>query len=186
MKKFLILIILLIFHNSLFASTFDDLRDIKKTSYLDFLLLKIENKLIQRHGAMSSQLIPFRIQYQSIGTEVNFLQESSKIEISIYGIMDKQRYTKKKYIPKLADCNVLRNVLLYGKYGYNFILQKRNNALTNQDMEDIFITSFLKNLTLEEKEKEFILQNTFVKVHVVDSVHGKDVMCEGKVAEDLL
>ena len=55
--------------------------------------------------------------------------------------MDKSRYESKKYKPKNSDCNVLRNILLYGKYGYN-IFQKRNKHLTNSDMSDILWIGF--------------------------------------------
>ena len=170
---------------NLSASTFDDLRKIKKTSYLDFILLKIENRLIQRHGLLGTQPVALRVQYQSIGSQVDFSEEQSKIIISIIGVMDKQRYSQKKYRPKISDCNILRNMLLYGKYGYNLIFQKRNKYLTSTDMEEIFLTRFLKNISLSDKEKTYILDNTIVKSQVIDPVRGNDIFCTGKVAEDL-
>ena len=184
-KIILILTILLFVQINLSASTFDDLRKIKKTSYLDFILLKIENRLIQRHGLLGTQPIALRVQYQSIGSQVDFSEEQSKIIISIIGVMDKQRYSQKKYRPKISDCNILRNMLLYGKYGYNLIFQKRNKYLTSTDMEEIFLTRFLKNISLSDKEKTYILDNTIVKSQVIDPVRGNDIFCTGKVAEDL-
>ena len=170
---------------NLSASTFDDLRKIKKTSYLDFILLKIENRLVQRHGLLGTQPVALRVQYQSIGSQVDFSEEQSKIIISIIGVMDKERYLQKKYRPKISDCNILRNVLLYGKYGYNLFFQKRNRYLTNTDMEEIFLARFLKNISLSDKEKTYILDNTIVKSQVIDPVRGNDIFCTGKVAEDL-
>ena len=167
------------------ASTFDDLKESKKTSYLDFILLKIEQRLIQRHGLLGAQPIALRIQYQSIGSQVDYLEQESKIMISIIGVMDERRYSQKKYIPKMSDCNILRNILLYGKYGYNALFQKRNKFLTNKDMEDIFISRFLNNLTLSKDEKNYILNNTLTEVQVIDPVRGNDVFCTGKIAEDL-
>ena len=184
-KIILILTILSFVQINLSASTFDDLRKIKKTSYLDFILLKIENRLIQRHGLLGTQPIALRVQYQSIGSQVDFSEEQSKIIISIIGVMDKQRYSQKKYTPKISDCNILRNMLLYGKYGYNLIFQKRNKYLTSTDMEEIFLTRFLKNISLSDKEKTYILDNTIVKSQVIDPVRGNDIFCTGKVAEDL-
>ena len=184
-KIILILTILLFVQINLSASTFDDLRKIKKTSYLDFILLKIENRLIQRHGLLGTQPVALRVQYQSIGSQVDFSEEQSKIIISIIGVMDKQRYSQKKYRPKISDCNILRNMLLYGKYGYNLLFQKRNRHLTNTDMEEIFLTRFLKNISLSDKEKTYILDNTIVKSQVIDPVRGNDIFCTGKVAEDL-
>ena len=114
MKKIvLIIVITILFQTNLVGQTFDDLRETKKTSYLDFILLKIESRLIQRHRLLGAQPMAMRIQYQSVGSQVDFLEEDSKISISIMGIMDKKRYEKKKYSPKISDCNILRNLLLY-------------------------------------------------------------------------
>ena len=167
------------------ASIFDDLRDSKKTSYLDFILLKIEQRLIQRHGLLGAQPMALRIQYQSIGSQVEFIEKESKIIISIIGVMSKKRYSQKKYKPKISDCNILRNILLYGKYGYNFIFQKRNNFLTTAHMEEIFLSRFLNNLSLSDKEKNYILDNTLARVQVIDTVRGNDMFCTGKISEDL-
>ena len=167
------------------ASTFDDLKESKKTSYLDFILLKIEQRLIQRHGLLGAQPLALRVQYQSVGSQVDFSEKESKIVISIIGVMDKARYSKKKYIPKISDCNILRNILLYGKYGYNAIFQKRNRYLTNADMREIFLSRFLHNLSLSEKEKNYIVANTLARVQVIDPVRGNDIFCAGKITEDL-
>ena len=155
MKKIIFIFIIFLFTQiNLKASVFDELKNVKKTSYLDFILLKIEQRLIQRHGILGPQPMAFRIQYQHIGSQVDFSDKEEKIIISIKGVMDKRRYTKKKYTPKISDCNILRNLLLYGKYGYNMIFQKRNTYLTQLDMEEIFISRFLHNLSLSEKEKK--------------------------------
>tara|TARA_B100001013_G_scaffold244414_1_gene151177 strand:- start:52 stop:615 length:564 start_codon:yes stop_codon:yes gene_type:complete len=186
MKKTILLIIFLLFTQTIFAdTTFDDLRKSKKTSYLDFILLKIEQRLIQRHGLLGTQPMALRIQYQTIGSQVDFSEEESKIIVSIIGVMDKKRYSEKKYTPKITDCNILRNILLYGKYGYNFIFQKRNNFLTTAHMEEIFLARFLNNLSLSDKEKNYILDNTLARVQVIDSVRGNDIFCTGKISEDL-
>ncbi len=186
MKKTILTTIFLLFTQIVFAdNTFDQLKKSKKTSYLDFILLKIEQRLLQRHSFLRSQAVPLRVQYQTIGTQVDFLEKESKIKITIVGTMDKRRYTQKKYKPKMSDCNVLRNVLLYGKYGYGLISQKRNKYLTNDDMESIFTSVFLNNLSLSEEEKDYVLKNTIAYVKVIDPVKGNDVICNGKVAEEL-
>ena len=185
MKKKILAIIFLLFTQAAVASTFDDLKENKKTSYLDFILLKIEQRLTQRHGLLGAQTMAFRIQYQSVGSQVDFSEKESKIIISIIGVMDKRRYSNRKYIPKMSDCNILRNILLYGKYGYTVFLQKRNNFLTNTDMKEIFLSRFLNNLSLSEKEKNYIVNNTSAKVQVIDPVRGNDIFCAGKITEDL-
>ena len=185
MKKIILTIIFLLFtQTTLAASIFDDLKKNKKTSYLDFILLKIEQRLIQRHGLLGAQPVALRVQYQSVGSQVEFIEKDSKIIISIIGVMNKNRYSQKKYIPKISDCNILRNILLYGKYGYN-IFQKRNKILTNAVMEETFLSRFLDNLSLSEKEKNCIVDNTLARVQVIDPVRGNDIFCAEKITEDL-
>ena len=83
---------LLIFSNNSMADiSFDNLQNQKKISYLDFILLKIENKLIQRHSLLGPQFFAVRIQYQNVVSEVNFEKNESKITILIKGVMDKRR-----------------------------------------------------------------------------------------------
>ena len=185
MRKIILTTIFLLFTQiTLAASIFDDLKENKKTSYLDFVLLKIEQRLIQRHILLGAQPVAVRVQYQSVGSQVDFLDKESKITISIIGVMDKRRYSQKKYVPKISDCNILRNILLYGKYGYN-IFQKRNRFLTNTNMKEIFLSGFLDNLSLSEKEKNYIVDNTLARVQVIDPVRGNDSYCAGKIARDL-
>ena len=172
-------------HVTAIASIFDDLKENKKTSYLDFILLKIEQRLNQRHGLLGAQPLAVRIQYQSVGSQVDFLENESEIIISIIGVMDKRRYSNKKYTPKISDCNILRNILLYGRHGYNVLFQKRNKYLTNVDMKEIFLSRFLNNLSLSDKEKNYIINNTSAKVQVIDPVRGNDIFCSGKITEDL-
>ena len=183
-KKTIFFFILLFFCTNLFADTFDELKNVRKTSYLDFILLKIEQKLIQRHGLLRTQMMPLRIQYQNIGSQVDFVEKDSKIEITIMGVMDKRRYSKKKYIPKLTDCNILRNLLLYKKYGYN-IFQKKNSYLTTSHMEENFKSTFLSNLSLSVKEQDFIIRNIKIKVNIIDPVKGNDLFCSGSLTKDL-
>ena len=142
-----ILLLLFLTQISLADTVFEKLKESRKTSYLDFILLKIEQRLIQRHGLLGTQTMALRVQYQSILSQVDFSEEDSKIIISVIGVMDKKRYKNKKYKPKIADCNVLRNILLYGKYGYN-IFQKRNKYLTNAHMKEILDAGFKKVQTV--------------------------------------
>ena len=96
MRKIILTTIILLFTQiTLAASIFDDLKKNKKTSYLDFVLLKIEQRLIQRHGLLGAQPMALRVQYQSVGSQVEFIEKDSKIIISIIGVMNKARYSQK-------------------------------------------------------------------------------------------
>ena len=186
MKKVILTILILFFFQTAYSdSEFTILKKNQSVSYLDFILLKIEGRLVQRHGLLGPQMVPVRVQFQHIGSQVDFNEKKSKIIISIRGVMDKARYSKKKYIPKVMDCNIVRNILMYGKQGYNLISRKRNSYLTNTEMEEIFLSTFLNNLSITEKQKSFILNNTFARVEIIDPVRGNDVFCQGKIAEDL-
>ena len=52
-------------------------------------------------------------------------------------------------------------------------------------MEEIFLSRFLNALSLSEKEKKFIVDNTLVRVQVIDPVRGNDIFCTGKIAGEL-
>ena len=153
----------------------------KQTSYLDFLLLKLENKLINRVGILSSQMFPSRVQYSHVGIEINYDKKSEKIFIEVQAIMDKRRYTKKKYKQKLSDCNIVRNLIFYQKIGYKFFTQKRDLYLSEELMEKIFRESFLSNLTLNDNEIKFLLKNMLVKVNVIHPVNKTNLVCSGNV-----
>ena len=186
MKKVILTISILFFFQTAYSnSEFTKLKKNQNVSYLDFILLKIEGRLVQRHALLGPQMVPVRVQFQHIGSQVDFNEKESIIIISIRGVMDKARYSKKKYIPKFIDCNILRNILMYGKQGYNLLSRKRNSFLTNAVMEEMFISNFLNNLSITEKQKEFILNNTFARVEIVDPVRGNNIFCKGKIAEEL-
>jgi len=52
-------------------------------------------------------------------------------------------------------------------------------------MEQLFLSRFLGNLSISEKEKNFIIDNTLARVQIIDPVRGNDIFCTGKIAEDL-
>ena len=113
MKQVALLITFLFLAETGFAdSIFKSLQEDKKTSYLDFILLKVENKLIQRHSLLRTQVFALRVQYQNVGSQVDYVEKESKIVISIIGVMDKQRYSNKKYKPTKGCIAVLKKDLL--------------------------------------------------------------------------
>ena len=153
----------------------------KQVSYLDFFLLKFENTLNKRSLILRKQLLATRIQYSNIGIGVDFDNKREKISIKIYAVMDKNRYSKKKYKQKLSDCNQVRNLIFYKRQGYKFFTQKRDPALSQSVMEDIFKEVFFNNLSFDEKEIEFLIDNMFVDVTILHPVKKKELSCSGKV-----
>ena len=153
----------------------------KQVSYLDFFLLKFENTLNKRSLILRKQLLATRVQYSNIGIGVDFDNKREKISIKIYAVMDKNRYSKKKYKQKLSDCNQVRNLIFYKRQGYKFFTQKRDPALSQSVMEDIFKEVFFNNLSFDEKEIAFLLDNMFVDVTILHPVKKKELSCSGKV-----
>ena len=153
----------------------------KKVSYLDFFLLKFENTLTKRSQILRRQLFATRVQYSNIGIQVDFDNKKEKISVNIYAIMDKNRYRKKNYAQKLSDCNQVRNLIFYQKHGYKFFTQKRDPALSQGVMEDIFKDVFFNNLSFDEREIEFLLNKMFVNVTILHPLKKKELSCSGKI-----
>ena len=155
--------------------------EIKKVSYLDFFLLKLENTINKRSHILRKQLIASRVQYSSIGIQVDFNNKKEEIFINMYAIMDKNRYSKKKYSQKLSDCNQVRNLIFYNKHGYKFFTQKRDPALSRRIMEDIFREVFFNNINFNEKEINFLLDKMFVNVTILHPINKRELSCYGKI-----
>jgi len=154
---------------------------IKKVSYLDFFLLKLENRLFTRSSILKNQLLSTRVQYSNIGLQVDYDSKKNEIHISIYAIMDRNRYSKKIYIPKISDCNQVRNLIFYQKNGYTLFRQKRITTFSESIMTEIFKKVFLKNFSFNEKEIEFLLNKMFVAVTIFHPVNKTEHNCYGKV-----
>ena len=153
----------------------------KKVSYLDFFLLKFENTINKRSQILRRQLFATRVQYSNIDIEVDFDNKKEKITVNIYAIMDRNRYSKKNYKQKLSDCNQVRNLIFYEKHGYKFLTQKRDSALSQGVMEDIFKDAFFNNLSFNESEIKFLLNRMFVNVTIFHPLKKKELFCSGKV-----
>ena len=164
------------------SETFKQLEN-KKVSYLDFFLLKLENTINKRAHILRRQLLATRVQYSSIGIQVDLNNKKEEIFINMYAIMDKNRYSKKKYNQKLSDCNQVRNLIFYNKHGYKFFTQKRDPALSRGIMEDIFKEVFFNNINFNEKEINFLLDKMFVNVTILHPITKRELSCYGKVNE---
>ena len=145
------------------------------------ILLKFENTLSKRAQVLRRQLLATRVQYSDVGTQVNLDNKKEEIFINIYAIMDKFRYSKKKYSQKLSDCNQVRNLIFYQKHGYKFFTQKRDPALSQGVMKDIFKDAFFNNHSFNEREIKFLLNRMFVNVTIFHPHKKKELFCSGKV-----
>ena len=185
-KKKIISIILSLFLIFIFtdfsnaSQSFKQLEN-KKVSYLDFFLLKFENTINKRAQILRRQMVATRVQYSNIGIQVNFDKNKEEILVKIYAIMDRNRYTKKRYEQKMSDCNQVRNLIFYQRHGYKFFTQKRDPALSKGVMQDIFKEVFFKNIDFSEKEINFLLDKMFVDVTILHPIKKRELSCYGKV-----
>ena len=178
---FLYLILIFFITSSSSANQILETLKKKKVSYLEFFLLKFENTLSKRARILGKQTVATRVQYSNIGIDVDFEGKKEKISILIYAIMDKHRYSKKKYKQKLSDCNQIRNLIFYQKHGYKFFTQKRDSALSIESMINIFKEVFFDNINFNEKEINFLLDRMFVNVTILHPINKKELSCGGRV-----
>ena len=178
-----VLSVLLIFvvSNSSYADlTFKKLEN-KKVPFLDFFLLKFETTLIRRSQILRRQVLASRVQYSNINIQVDYDKKREQIFINLYAIMDRNRYSKKRYEQKLSDCNQVRNLIFYQRHGYKFFTQKRDPALSQGIMEDIFKDVFFSNLSFNDEEIDFLVNKMFVNVTIFHPIKKIELICFGKV-----
>tara|TARA_B100000686_G_C16636457_1_gene887577 strand:- start:96 stop:686 length:591 start_codon:yes stop_codon:yes gene_type:complete len=176
-------IILLIFSLINFAHadlTFKKLEN-KKVPFLDFFLLKFETTLIKRSQILRNQIFASRVQYSNINILVDYDKKKEQIFVNLYAVMDRNRYSKKKYEQKISDCNQVRNLIFYNKHGYKFFTQKRDPKLSQGTMEDIFKEVFFSNISFEEDEIDFLLRKMFVNVTIFHPIKKIELSCSGRV-----
>ena len=180
-STFFTTLLIFCFINSGYADlTFKKLEN-KKVPFLDFFLLKFETTLVKRSQILRSQVFASRIQYQNINIQVDYDKNGEKFFIKMYAVMDKNRYSKKNYRQKLSDCNQIRNLIFYQRHGYKFFTQKRDPALSQGLMEDIFKEVFFNNISFNEKEINFLLDKMFVNVTILHPIKKRELSCYGKV-----
>lgn len=175
-----ILLIFIVINSSYADLTFKKLEN-KKVPFLDFFLLKFEITLIKRSQILRNQIFASRVQYSNINIQVDYDKKREQIFINMYAIMDRKRYSKKKYEQKLSDCNQIRNLIFYQRHGYKFFTQKRNPVLSQGIMEDIFKEVFFNNISFNEEEIDFLLNKMFVDVTIFHPVKKMELNCSGKV-----
>ena len=148
----------------------------------DFIILKFDlflqsnlNNLVSAGGITA-------VSYQSIIYNLN-IDKKNNISISINAVMNKQRYSSKKYYPKLRDCIQIRNKIFVNKYGYSPFKQKFNNLVN----ENILINKINENILnislLNDDLKSKILDKTKIKIDIIHPKTEKNISCSGKLID---
>ena len=131
--------LILLFFFLLIPNTLSAENSLKSTkiSTVDLLILKYDlyiEKIKPRVLAKTKK--GFMVHYDRIEQQINF-DENDNINIIISAYMSIHRYTKvKKYVPKLIDCNVIRNRMIANKNGYSLITNKKNYSVSEEILFD--------------------------------------------------
>ena len=149
----------------------------------DFIILKYElflNKNIKRLYGGGGFVNPIVV-YEFIDYQVEYT-ENGYFLISINAFMNKFRYSKeKKYIPKISDCNVVRNKIFLNKMGYKFLSYKRNYSFNEEDLNISLRKGVFNFPGLDEKIIDNTINNTKIIINVIHPKKKHSLSCEGRV-----
>ena len=157
----------------------------KFPSLKDFLILKFDLFLkenvsrVYKGGGFTS------VAYQKIDYQIK-INENDEIKILLNAVMDKERYTSKRYYPKLRDCIQIRNKVLVNKSGYSFIKQELNNLVSTENLSKSITDKVLNISSLNSDLKQKILEKTFVKINIIHPKLEKSKSCGGKLTDNKL
>ena len=154
-----------------------------KVSAVDLILLKYEifltknfNRLYKGGGIPQTMII-----YQYIDSTVKYNEENG-FSVNINAYMDKVRYTKKKkYSPKVSDCNAIRNKIFLNKVGYNFLTQKKNNFVSESKLTSTISSRILNLSGLSVKDKERIINDTQIEIEIIHPNKFNSIKCRGRI-----
>ncbi len=154
-----------------------------KVSAVDLILLKYEifltknfNRLYKGGGIPQTMII-----YQYIDSTVKYNEENG-FSVNINAYMDKVRYTKKKkYSPKISDCNAIRNKIFLNKVGYNFLTQKKNNFVSESKLTSTIFSRILNLSGLSVKDKERIINDTQIEIEIIHPNKFHSIKCRGRI-----
>ena len=96
--------------------------------------------------------------------------------------MDRIRYTsKKKYRPKISDCNAVRNKIFLNKVGYSFLTQKKNNFVSEGAITDIISSRILSLSGISAKDKERLINETQIEIEIIHPNKFESIKCRGRI-----
>ena len=155
-----------------------------KISTVDLLILKYDlyiEKIKPRVLAKTKK--GFMVHYDRIEQQINF-DENDNINIIISAYMSIHRYTKiKKYIPKLTDCNVIRNRMIANKNGYSLLTNKKNYSISEKILFDEIKKNVFNLKNLNDKAVDESLKKTTIKINIIHPISKFDLSCSGKITQ---
>ncbi len=180
--KIKILLVLLILFN--FNKSQADNIDLNKEflPLKDFLIFKLDLFMKENIKNIFSGGGVFSIAYQKIDYQVKF-SDKNDLSIDIVAFMDRQRYTSKRYYPKLRDCNQVRNKIFLNKYGYSFLTQKFNNIVNEESLTNSLNDKVFNISSFNDELRQELIKKTRINVKIIHPRSEKNIACSGKMID---
>ena len=181
--KKIVLFSILVFFSSIQYTQANNLRDVKPT-IKDLILMKYEIFFLKNQSrVINSRKVGLMVRYQSINYEIK-IDDDSNTKVIINSIMDKNRYLKKKkYKPKITDCNIVRNKIVTDKLGYNPLTLKQNYSVTEDILFEYIKNNIFNFQNLKEDEIERLIDKTSVIVNIIHPISKFNLTCSGKLSD---
>ena len=150
----------------------------------DLILMKYEIFFLKNQSRIiNSRSTGLMVRYQSINYELKIDREN-KTNIIINAIMDKNRYLKKKkYKPRISDCNIVRNKIITNKFGYSPITSKPNYSITEDVLFEYIKNNIFNIQNLNEDEIKHFINKTTIKINIIHPISKLNINCSGKLSD---
>ena len=161
----------------------DNLNNINLT-IKDLILIKYEIFFLKNQSRITgSKRVGLMVKYQSINYDVNIDNENNTT-IRINAIMDKNRYLKKKkYKPKITDCNIIRNKIVANKFGYNLFTIKPNYSITEEILLENIKNNIFNFQNLNEDQIETLINKSTIKINIIHPIPKFNKSCSGNFSD---
>ena len=180
-KKFFFSIFLILF---LISNTkANNLKNINP-SIKDLIFMKYEIFFLKNQPrVMSSKRAGLMVRYQSINYDIKIDKENNTI-ITINAIMNKNRYLKKKkYKPKISDCNIIRNKIVADKFGYNPFTLKPNYSITEEILFDNIKNNIFNFQNLKQDQIATLINKSSIKINIIHPISKFNKSCSGNLSD---
>ncbi len=147
----------------------------------DFIILKFD-LFFQKNIKNIYKSSGLMVAYQNIEQSTK-IDDKNNIKVIINAYMNKNRYTSKKYYPKISDCNQIRNKLFTNKFGYSFFMQQLNNSVNPSNLFNSISEDILDISNLNGDQKKKILDQTKIKINIFHPKQEKSLTCSGNILD---
>ena len=178
-KNFFKFFLVLCFVNPSFSSNIKNFN----VNFQDYLLVKYDLFFLKNVSKIvNNSSIKVMIYYQSLDYVVK-IKDNQEVDVTVNAIMDTNRYKKKKYVPKISDCNVVRNQLVAGKYGYSLFTLKKNYSVTESLLREKIKDNVYNFSGINDKDTERLINSTNIYINIIHPQPVYNFTCSGKITQ---